>query len=77
MQKSDELSVLKTQEELGVVAQVCNPGTLGQREVSLLNSRLNTAGTRPNRAVFKKGKRDQLSAMISHSCVNRETGTIL
>lgn len=40
-------------------------------------SLVNIAGSRPSRAVFKKGKRGQLSAMISHSRVNGDRNYII
>lgn len=39
-------------------------------------SLVNIAGSRPSRAVFKKGKKRQLSAMILHSCVNEDRNYI-
>lgn len=51
-----------------------------QREmisVEFKASLVNIAGSRPSRAVFQKGKRDQLSAVISHSRVNGDRNYII
>lgn len=45
--------------------------------VEFKTSLVNIAGSRPSRAVFQKGKRDQLSAVISHSRVNGDRNYII